>query len=57
MLKKQVHLINTPRGTLWAERGKYYKTLKGAKTAALRDAKNLANYHGAVATIFTIEGF
>lgn len=58
MLKQTVTLINTPKGYLWAERGRYYKTQEGAKKAALRDAKVVAKSpasRGKVMTFLEIE--
>ena len=56
MLKKTVTLINTPLGYLWAERGRYYKTLKGAKIAIKREDKEAAKLHKVVATFLEING-
>ena len=39
MLKQKATVYETSHGFLWAERGRYYKTFKGAQRAILRDAK------------------
>ncbi len=57
MLKKQhVTLIKNAEGYLWAEMGKQYKTLKGAKIGALHDARLLAKRDVRVYTFLTIIG-
>lgn len=59
MLKKTVKtvtLINTPMGYLWAEQGRLYKTLKGAKIGITHDAKILAKRGVRTYTCLTIKG-
>ena len=59
MLNKKVNsvtLINTPSGYLWAEQGKVYKTLKGAKIGISHDAKILAKRGVRTYTFLTIKG-
>lgn len=59
MLKKaikNVTLINTPAGYLWAEQGRVYKTLKGAKIGISHDAKILAKRGVRTYTFLTIKG-
>jgi hypothetical protein len=59
MLKQTVTLINTPKGCLWAEHGRYYKTQKGAVTAVKRYAKMAAKSpasRGKVMTLLEIVG-
>jgi hypothetical protein len=54
MVSKKVTVIETPMGFLWTERGRYYKTVKGLKTAIRRDDKQMAKYHKVVATLLEI---
>lgn len=57
MKTKQVTIIETPKGFLWAEMGTYYKTLAGARRAAIHDAKKVAKSpaaKGKVATVLEI---
>jgi hypothetical protein len=46
MIKQTVTLIQTPKAVLWADRGRYYKTLAGAKAVVMREARDLARNHG-----------
>ncbi len=41
MLKHYATLLTTPNGVLWTKRGRYYKTMQGAKLAVKRDAKQI----------------
>jgi hypothetical protein len=57
MLRNSVTLIKTVHGYLWAERGRYYKTLASAKSAVKRDAKSMVKSpvaRGVVATMLEI---
>ena len=59
MMNKKVNsvtLINTSKGYLWAEQGKVYKTLKGAKIGVTYDAKILAKRGVRTYTFLTIKG-
>jgi hypothetical protein len=59
MLKQTVTLINTPKGCLWAEHGRYYKTQQGAVSAVKRYARSAAKSpasRGKVMTFLEIVG-
>ena len=46
MINQTVTLIQTPKAVLWAERGRYYKTMARAKAVVMREARELARNHG-----------
>lgn len=46
MIIQTVTLIQTPKAVLWAERGRYYKTMARAKAVVMREARELARNHG-----------
>jgi hypothetical protein len=55
MLKQTVTLIQTPKAVLWAERGRYYKTLALAKAVVMKEARYASRNLGvAVITNLTI---
>lgn len=57
MLRQTVTIIETTRGFLWTQHGKYYKTLAAARRAMERDAKLIAKSpaaNGVVATLFEV---
>ena len=56
ILKRNVTLIYTPKGYLWAEQGRIYKTVKGAKIGITHDAKILAQRGVRVYTFLEIRG-
>jgi len=51
---QSVTLIRNQLGYLWAETGKQYKTLRGAKIGITHDAKQLARRGVRVYTVLTI---
>ena len=52
--KQTVTVFETQQGFLWAEMGKYYKSLAALRCAVLRDAKVLAKGAGAVLTMIEV---
>lgn len=52
---RTVTLIATPAGYLWAEQGRMYKTLKGAKIGITHDAKILARRGVRTYTCLTVK--
>ena len=54
MKTQSVTLIRNRLGYLWAEMGKQYKTLRGAKVGITHDAKQLARRGVRVYTVLTI---
>ena len=46
MIKQTVTLIQTPKAVLWAERGRYYRTMERAKAVVMREARELSRNHG-----------
>ncbi len=51
---QSVTLIRNSFGYLWAEMGKQYKTIRGAKIGITHDAKQLARRNVRVYTFLTI---
>lgn len=56
MVKQTVTLIKTPTAVLWAERGRYYKTVARAKSVAMKEAREMARNGFRVYTFLEIRG-
>jgi len=55
MIKQTVTLIGLPDGRcLWAELGRYYKSVATARAAVMRNAKRVARTYGKVMTMLEI---
>lgn len=54
MVKQTVTLIRTPTAVLWAERGRYYKTVERAKGVVMREAREIARQGVRVYTFLEI---
>jgi hypothetical protein len=57
MVRNKATIYETPHGFLWAEQGRYYKTLASAQRAIQRDAKIVVKSpaaRGVVATLLEV---